>query len=65
MSLTSFISFTLLGLSNLLVSGEADEVKKDNETLKRPLTTIAFGSCNKEQLPQPLWADILDNKPQV
>ncbi|AMM50964.1 hypothetical protein TH61_06910 [Rufibacter sp. DG15C] len=65
MSLTSFISFTLLGLSSLLASHEADEVKKAKETVKRPLTTIAFGSCNKEELPQPLWADILDNKPQV
>ncbi|MEJ8801210.1 alkaline phosphatase D family protein [Pontibacter sp. H249] len=33
-----------------------------NET---PLTTLAFGSCNREDLPQPLWPVIVQNKPQV
>ncbi|GAB3193983.1 alkaline phosphatase D [Pontibacter aydingkolensis] len=30
-----------------------------------PLTTLAFGSCNREDLPQPLWEPILKNEPQV
>ena len=29
------------------------------------LTTLAFGSCNREDLPQPLWKPIVENKPQV
>ncbi|MFO7718917.1 MAG: alkaline phosphatase D family protein [Gillisia sp.] len=27
--------------------------------------TIAFGSCNKQKLPQPLWEPIIANKPDV
>ena len=30
-----------------------------------PLTTIAFGSCNRQDLPQPLWPVISQNNPQV
>lgn len=29
------------------------------------LTTIAFGSCNKATLPQPLWSDILQQQPDL
>ncbi len=31
----------------------------------QPLTTIAFGSCNKHDEPQPLWADILAQQPDL
>ncbi len=31
----------------------------------RPLTTIAFGSCNRETLPQPMWKAILQAKPDL
>ncbi|OED47250.1 hypothetical protein AB832_00650 [Flavobacteriaceae bacterium (ex Bugula neritina AB1)] len=27
--------------------------------------TIAFGSCNKQTAPQPLWKEILKNKPNI
>jgi len=30
-----------------------------------PLTRIAFGSCNRQDLPQPLWAPILATAPQL
>lgn len=30
-----------------------------------PLTRIAFGSCSKHDLPQPLWPSILANQPQL
>lgn len=29
------------------------------------ITTIAFGSCNKENMPQPLWRYIMENKPDL
>lgn len=27
--------------------------------------TLAFGSCNKQDLPQPLWKEIIKNKPEL
>jgi len=30
----------------------------------RPVERFAFGSCNKQRKPQPLWKDIVDSKPQ-
>lgn len=30
-----------------------------------PLTSVAFGSCNRQNLPQPLWGEILGQQPQV
>lgn len=29
------------------------------------LTTIAFGSCNKQDLPQPMWSNIIENNPDL
>ncbi len=31
----------------------------------QPLTRIAFGSCNRENKPQPMWEYIVQNKPQL
>lgn len=30
-----------------------------------PLQTVAFGSCNKDELPQPLWPVIAENEPDL
>ncbi len=30
-----------------------------------PLTTVAFGSCNRQNLPQPLWPEVQKQRPQV
>src|SRR3954471_134357 len=32
---------------------------------EKPITRIAFGSCNKEYKPQPLWKPILACKPDL
>ena len=32
---------------------------------QKPLTTIAFGSCSDQKRPQPLWDDIVAQKPDV
>ena len=37
----------------------------DDAQLSKPITRIAFGSCNKHDKPQPLWAPILEFKPEV
>jgi len=47
-------------LKKSLTSEEAAEIKQD-----QVLTTIAFGSCNKQDAPQPLWEPILANKPDL
>eukprot|EP00753_Platysulcus_tardus_P000796 PLAT10724.1.p1 GENE.PLAT10724.1~~PLAT10724.1.p1 ORF type:complete len:360 (-),score=36.60 PLAT10724.1:316-1395(-) len=31
----------------------------------KPLTRIAFGSCNKPELDQSMWSEVLDYKPQL
>ncbi|ARK11674.1 alkaline phosphatase D family protein [Fibrivirga algicola] len=35
------------------------------ETTQQPITTIAFGSCSDQKRPQPLWDDIVAQKPNV
>ncbi len=35
------------------------------EDFSKPLTRIAFGSCNKTTRPQPIWASILDAEPDL
>lgn len=32
---------------------------------EQPLNTIAFGSCNRQNLPQPIWSDIEKAKPNL
>ena len=32
---------------------------------QKPVTTIAFGSCSDQKRPQPLWDDIVAQKPEV
>jgi len=35
------------------------------ETAQQPIATIAFGSCSDQKRPQPLWDDIVAQKPNV
>ena len=35
------------------------------EEAQQPITTIAFGSCSDQKRPQPLWDDIVAQKPSV
>jgi alkaline phosphatase D len=36
-----------------------------NASSQKPLTTIAFGSCSDQKRPQPLWDDIVAQKPDL
>lgn len=54
--------FLLLLLLPLLQSSVSAYYPED---LSRPLTSIAFGSCNRENLPQPMWGVILAAKPDL
>ncbi len=48
----------------LLILSACQKPQSISET-KEPLTSIAFGSCNREDLPQVLWPSITQNNPQV
>lgn len=50
-----FLSATLL----------SPAVAKFPEDFESPLEVIAFGSCNRDELPQPLWPAITKNKPDL
>ncbi|WP_026914834.1 alkaline phosphatase D family protein [Christiangramia portivictoriae] len=51
----------LLFICSLLSCGSFEEIA----TEKKADYVIAFGSCNREDAPQPLWDEILKNKPDV
>lgn len=42
-----------------------DTVSVQNESPRRIVSHIAFGSCNKQNKKQPLWQDIIACKPQL
>ena len=44
---------------------ETRNVPPINAASKKPDFIMAFGSCNRQNLPQPLWDPILQNKPDV
>lgn len=54
---------TILLLLCLTVASSCDSTKKTTTT--NDVFTIAFGSCNKVSLPNLLWDDILQTKPDV
>lgn len=61
----SLLAILLVGL----ISCSKNQNKKE-EILLEPevstaLTSIAFGSCNKQDLPQPLWNPILEENPDL
>ncbi|MEM8549153.1 MAG: alkaline phosphatase D family protein [Verrucomicrobiota bacterium] len=53
----------LLSLLGILLFSVAEA--KFPEDFDSPLTTIAFGSCNRQDLPQPLWEVIAKNNPDL
>lgn len=58
--MTRFFTFCLL--SGALLAGCRTT---RTETAQQPVTTIAFGSCSDQKRPQPLWDDIVAQKPDV
>lgn len=43
----------------------AEQPAKHPPTSEPAITRIAFGSCAKERLPQPIWQDILKQQPDI
>lgn len=35
------------------------------EEITKPVTRLAFGSCNDQSMEQPLWKDIIDYAPEM
>lgn len=64
----NMLTWALLWAGLLIGDGnysQKDKPGKKKSPEAKPLTTIAFGSCNHSDLPQPLWADVLINRPQL
>ncbi|WP_235954588.1 alkaline phosphatase D family protein [Cyclobacterium salsum] len=60
-----FISFGLLSMflvSFLIACCSSPSTKTSEE---KEVFTLAFGSCNRQQLDQPLWEPIIDDNPDV
>ncbi|MGY6522555.1 MAG: alkaline phosphatase D family protein [Mongoliitalea sp.] len=49
----------------LLIILIALSIQLNGNAQTQPIHKIAFGSCNKHDLPQPLWKPILKDQPQV
>ena len=67
--MTSALALVLLPLGPWsALSGHSDadaSVAEVDEVRPQRLDRMAFGSCNKQWLPQPLWEPILEFKPQL
>lgn len=59
----TIISLVLLVLPALI--GCRTPKTTTNLSSTKPVTTIAFGSCSRQSLPQPLWDDVVAQKPDV
>ncbi|ALD20392.1 alkaline phosphatase D family protein [Hymenobacter sp. DG25A] len=53
-------SLLLAALTSLYIGAHTPALAQHKKELR-----IAFGSCNRHDLPQPLWDDIAEDKPQV
>lgn len=63
-----FCSFTLLACNrkgNLTSVGTNELYQPQQIDFDQTLTTIALGSCNRQDLPQDMWEHILVQKPQL
>jgi alkaline phosphatase D len=54
----------LLFLSIVLLIGLSAKTRAQNSD-QNPITKIAFGSCNKQDAPQPLWNPIINDRPDL
>ncbi|GAB3266322.1 hypothetical protein GCM10027347_34260 [Larkinella harenae] len=60
-TLSTFILVGCLALAGC----RTPKTEKNASASRKPLTTIAFGSCSDQKRPQPLWDDIVAQKPDV
>ena len=56
---------TLTVFACLLVAGCRSSKPEAATNQQKPITTIAFGSCSDQKRPQPLWDDIVAQKPDI
>lgn len=56
-------TFGILGLALLI--GCHSSRPPQSTTPAKPLSTIAFGSCSRQNLPKPLWDDVVAQKPDL
>lgn len=60
----NFVTLSLLSFVSL-TGCQTTGPKTSTAQRQQPITTIAFGSCSDQKRPQPLWDDILAQKPDV
>ena len=56
---------TLLALACVCITGCQPSRPVATTSPQKALTTIAFGSCSDQKRPQPLWDDIVAQKPEL
>lgn len=61
--LSLLIGYLLLTSCQSAKPAVSDVQNQDGTVAQQPLTTIAFGSCSDQKRPQPLWDDIVAQKP--
>lgn len=59
------IVFLLLPMVSIFLHGQNIDFSKKSLALDKPLTTIAFGSCNNQKKDQGYWANIADENPDL
>ncbi|RRA99899.1 alkaline phosphatase D family protein [Larkinella rosea] len=60
----TLVTLGLIGCT-ILAGCRTPKTKKTALAGQNPVTTIAFGSCSDQKRPQPLWDDIVAQKPDV
>lgn len=63
--LSLLIGYVLLTSCQSAKPTVSDAQNQTRTTTQQPLTTIAFGSCSDQKRPQPLWDDIVAQKPNL
>ncbi|WP_266367095.1 alkaline phosphatase D family protein [Tellurirhabdus rosea] len=57
--------FIAVGLLGCTLLSACQSSRNTAQSTQKPVTTLAFGSCSDQKRPQPLWDDIVAQKPDV
>ncbi|RYC67076.1 alkaline phosphatase D family protein [Spirosoma sordidisoli] len=64
LSFTKQLALGFLGCA-AVIGCRTPKAETNNRADQAPISTIAFGSCSDQKRPQPLWDDIVAQKPNV
>lgn len=63
--LFTFVFLSGCQMSKKVASGKEALYEGQKWNTKRSITTIAFGSCNRQDLPQDIWKAVAQNQPDL